>query len=153
MAAAERTLTVRIPAGVDDGQRIRLAGKGSAGERGGPPGDLYVVVHVTPHPLFGRRGPNLTLTVPVSFAEAVLGAEVAVPTLDGAPVTLRIPSGTSSGRTFRVKGRGVPGRNGPGDLLVTVEVAVPAKVSGKARDALETLERELPGSELRKELL
>ena len=107
-AMGTRTLNVRIPAGVRDGQRIRLKGKGAPGERGGPAGDLFVVVHVTPHPLFGRSGDNLTLTVPVTFAEAALGGEVAVPTLDGGPVTLRLPPGTANGRTFRVRGKGAP---------------------------------------------
>jgi molecular chaperone DnaJ len=133
----ERTLTVRIPAGVKDGQKIRLAGRGAPGERGGPTGDLLVGVHVTPHPLFGRKGDHLTITVPVTYPEAALGANITVPTLD-APVTLKIPAGTSSGRTFRVRGRGVPKKNGtPGDLLVTVEVAVPAKLNDEAREALE----------------
>jgi molecular chaperone DnaJ len=133
----ERTLTVRIPAGVKDGQKIRLAGRGAPGERGGPAGDLLVGVHVTPHPLFGRKGDHLTITVPVTYPEAALGANITVPTLD-APVTLKIPAGTSSGRTFRVRGRGVPKKNGaPGDLLVTVEVAVPAKLNDEAREALE----------------
>jgi molecular chaperone DnaJ len=133
----ERTLTVRIPAGVKDGQKIRLAGRGAPGERGGPAGDLLVGVHVTPHPLFGRKGDHLTITVPVTYPEAALGANITVPTLD-APVTLKIPAGTSSGRTFRVRGRGVPKKNGaPGDLLVTVEVAVPAQLNDEAREALE----------------
>jgi molecular chaperone DnaJ len=143
----ERTLTVRIPAGVRDGQRIRLKGRGSPGDNGGPPGDLYVVVHVAPHPVFGRRGDNLTLTVPVTFAEAALGADITVPTLDGT-VTLKVPAGTKSGRTFRVKGRGV--RNG--DLLVTVEVAVPQKLSAKARKALEAYAAE-DGADPRAHLL
>jgi molecular chaperone DnaJ len=131
-------MTVRIPAGVSDRQRIRLKGKGVAGENGGPAGDLYVVVHVSKHRLFGRKGDHLTVTVPVTFPEAALGAEVKVPTLGGSPVTLRIPSGTASGRTFRVRGKGVPRRDGSrGDLLVSVEVAVPQKLDGKAREALE----------------
>ncbi|MFL6138463.1 MAG: molecular chaperone DnaJ [Frankiaceae bacterium] len=135
---AERTLTVRIPAGVADGQRIRLKGKGQPGDRGGPNGDLLVTVHVTADRLFGRSGDNLTLAVPVSFPEAALGATVKVPTLGGSPVTLKVPAGTASGRTFRVRGKGVPRRDGTrGDLLVTVEVAVPQKVSGKAKEALE----------------
>ncbi len=140
-AMGTRSITVRIPAGVKDGQRIRLKGKGAPGERGGPPGDLFVTVSVTPHRLFGRSGDNLTLTVPVSFAEAALGGEVKVPTLGGQPVTLRIPPGTANGRTFRVKGKGARRRDGSasptGDLLVTVEVAVPTKLSGKAREAVE----------------
>ena len=133
-----RTLTARIPAGVRDGQRIRLKGKGGPGERGGPAGDLFVIVQVTPHPLFGRSGDHLTLEVPVAFAEAALGAEVTVPTLGGAPVTLRLPPGTANGRTFRVRGRGVTRKDGSkGDLLVTVQVTVPATLTKAARDAVE----------------
>jgi len=132
-----RTITVKIPAGVADGQRIRLAGKGVPGERGGPAGDLYVRVHVRAHELFGRKGDDLTLTLPVTFPEATLGTTVRVPTMDGA-VTLKIPAGTASGRTFRVRGRGVPKRSGgSGDLLVTAEVAVPKNLPGEAKEALE----------------
>ncbi|WP_138756920.1 molecular chaperone DnaJ [Modestobacter altitudinis] len=138
-----RTITVRIPAGVKDGQRIRLAGKGAPGRRGGPPGDLFVVVHVSGSDLFGRSGNDLTLTVPVSFAEAALGTTLTVPTLDGS-VSLKVPAGTSSGRTFRVRGRGVQGKGTPGDLLVTVEVAVPARLTPGAREAIEKLAAELP---------
>jgi molecular chaperone DnaJ len=134
-----RQVKVRIPAGVDDGQRIRLKGRGGAGRNGGPPGDLYVVVHVAPHDLFDRKGKDLLLTVPVTFPEAALGAEIKVPTLDGGPVTLRIPAGTRSRRTFRVKGRGVPLSRGAGDLLVTTEVAVPAKLTAEQREAVESL--------------
>ena len=133
----ERTLTVRIPAGVDEGQRVRLSGRGAAGEHGGPAGDLLVAVHVRPHAVFGRRGQNLTMTLPVTYAEATLGAQVVVPTLD-ASVTLKVPAGTTSGRTFRVKGHGVPKKSGTGDLLVTVEVAVPATLSDEAQEALRT---------------
>jgi molecular chaperone DnaJ len=134
-----RAVKVRIPAGVDDGSRIRLKGRGGPGRNGGPNGDLYVVVRTGSHPLFGRRGDHLTITVPVTFPEAALGAEITVPTLQGPPVTLRVPPGTRSGRTFRVKGRGVPSRKGPGDLLVTVEVAVPARLSDAERRAVEEL--------------
>ena len=135
-----RAVKVRIPAGVEDGQRIRVKGRGAPGRANGPSGDLYVVVHVGDHPLFGRRGRNLTLTVPVTYAEAALGTTVKVPTLDD-PVTLKIPAGTSSGQTFRVKGRGVPstGRRGGGDLLVTAEVAVPKKLTKEQRAAVEAL--------------
>jgi molecular chaperone DnaJ len=133
----ERTLTVRVPAGVKDGQRVRLAGRGGPGERGGPAGDLMVKVHVSRHPLFGRSGDNLTVTVPVTYPEAALGANIKVPTLDG-PVTVKMPAGTTNGRVFRVRGHGVPRKAGtPGDLLVTVEVAVPQKLSNEAREALE----------------
>jgi molecular chaperone DnaJ len=138
-----RTITVRIPAGVKDGQRIRLAGKGAPGRRGGPPGDLFVVVHVSASELFGRAGHDLTLTVPVSFAEAALGTTLTVPTLDGS-VSLKVPAGTASGRTFRVRGRGVQGKGTSGDLLVTVEVAVPARLTPGAREAIEKLAAELP---------
>ncbi len=131
----ERTLTVRIPAGVDEGQKVRLAGRGTPGEHGGPAGDLLVHVHVRPHALFGRKGRHLTITVPITYAEATLGAQVTVPTLD-APVTLKVPAGTTSGRTFRVKGRGVTAKAGTGDLLVTVELAVPTGLSGEAKEAL-----------------
>jgi len=138
-----RTITVRIPAGVKDGQRIRLAGKGAPGRRGGPPGDLFVVVHVSASELFGRSGTDLTLTVPVSFAEAALGTTLTVPTLDGS-VSLKVPAGTASGRTFRVRGRGVQGKGTAGDLLVTVEVAVPSRLTPGAREAIEKLATELP---------
>jgi molecular chaperone DnaJ len=134
-----REVKVRIPAGVDDGQRIRLRGRGGPGRNGGRVGDLYVTVRVAPHELFGRKGSDLTLTVPITFPEAALGADVAVPTLDGGPVRVRIPAGTRSGRTFRVRGKGVEGRRKPGDLLVTVEVAVPQKLSADERKAIEAL--------------
>jgi molecular chaperone DnaJ len=134
-----REVKVRIPAGVDDGQRIRLRGRGGPGRNGGRAGDLYVTVRVAPHELFGRKGSDLTLTVPITFPEAALGADVAVPTLDGGPVKVRIPAGTRSGRTFRVRGKGLEGRRKPGDLLVTVEVAVPQKLSADERKAIEAL--------------
>ncbi|MFQ5557544.1 MAG: molecular chaperone DnaJ [Acidimicrobiales bacterium] len=131
-----REIKVRIPPGVRDAQRIKLIGRGAPGRNGGPPGDLYVRVHVKPHPLFGRKGDDLTLAVPVTFAEATLGADITVPTLDGPPITIRVPAGTRSGRTFRVKGRGA----GPkGDLLVVVEVVVPQKLSADERTAVEAL--------------
>ncbi len=143
---SNRTISARIPAGVKDAQRIRLRGKGGPGEHGGPDGDLYVVVHVSPHRLFGRKGDNLTLTVPVRFDEAALGASISVPTIDGRPVTLKIPPGTPNGRTFRVKGRGAPGRAGiKGDLLVTVEVETPLSLDEASRAAIEAL-RDAAGS-------
>ena len=134
-----RAVKVRIPAGVKPGQRIRMKERGAPGRHGGPAGDLYVITHVAEHALFGRKGNDLTLTVPVTFPEAALGADITVPNLEGAPVTLRIPPGTRSGRTFRVKGRGVPAGKHPGDLLVTVEVAVPSKLSDAERKAVEDL--------------
>src|SRR3954452_12876785 len=154
---SNRTISARIPAGVKDGQRIRLRGKGASGERGGPAGDLYVNVKVSEHPLFGRRGDNLTLTVPVSFDEAALGAEIKVPTLSGAPVTLRIPPGTPNGRAFRVRGRGGERPSGSsagstGDLLVPVEVQVPAVLNEKARAAVEAYREATAGADLRANL-
>ncbi|HLM64324.1 MAG TPA: molecular chaperone DnaJ [Acidimicrobiales bacterium] len=134
-----REVNVRLPAGVEDGQRIRLPRRGGPGRNGGPPGDLYVTVQVEPHRLFGRRGRDLTLTVPVTFPEATLGADIEVPTLEGGPVKVRIPAGTRSGRILRVRGRGVTTPKGTGDLLVTVEVAVPQKLSAGERKAVEAL--------------
>jgi molecular chaperone DnaJ len=146
-----RQLTVRIPAGVKDGQRIRLSGRGEAGSAGGRSGDLFVRVHVEPHRLFGRRDSDLTLELPVTFAEAALGAEVKVPTLNGA-VTLKIPAGTANGRTFRVRGKGAPKpKGGAGDLLVTVQVDVPSKLSKQERELLTQL-RDLQGGSPRRHL-
>lgn len=137
-AKAARTMQVRIPAGVDDGQRIRIKGKGSPGENGGSAGDLYVVVHVKPDKVFGRDGHNLTVTVPVTFSEAALGARITVPVLSGGTVTLKVPAGTPNGRTFRVRGKGVPRSDGSrGDLLAKVEVAIPTQLDADARAALQ----------------
>jgi molecular chaperone DnaJ len=139
-APSSRTLNVRVPAGVKDGQRIRLKGKGGKGENGGPNGDLFLVVHVEPHRLFGRKGDHLTITVPVAFDEAALGAQIQVPTLDGPPVRLKVPAGTPNGRTFRAGGKGaITKAGGRGDLLVTVEVAVPAELTDEERLAVEAL--------------
>lgn len=134
----ERVQKIRVPAGVTDGQRLRVRGRGEPGQRGGPAGDLEVTVHVAQHPVFGRDGAHLTLPLPVTFPEAALGATITVPTLEE-PVTLKVPPGTASGRRLRVRGKGFPtgGAGGPrGDLLVTVDVAVPAKLSELARTAL-----------------
>ncbi|HTW19299.1 MAG TPA: molecular chaperone DnaJ [Mycobacteriales bacterium] len=137
-AITSRSLRVRIPAGVADGQKIRLKGKGEAGTRGGPAGDLIVTVHVSPHDLFGRKGHNLTLKLPVTYAEAALGATVKVPTLNGPMVSMKIPAGTANGRVLRLRGKGVAKRDGSkGDLLVTVEVVVPEQLSDEAREALK----------------
>lgn len=153
-AVGTRTIQARIPAGVADGQKIRLKGKGAPGEQGGPPGDLYVIVRVKPHKVFGRTADNLTLTVPVTFPEAALGGEIKVPTHRGAPVTLRIPPGTPNGRTFRVRGRGATRRDGTkGDLLVSVDVQVPQKLDDATRKALEQLQAHSSGDEVRTDLL
>jgi molecular chaperone DnaJ len=138
-----RTITVRIPAGVKDGQRIRLPGKGAPGRRGGAAGDLFVVVHVSEHELFGRKGDDLTLTVPITFAEASLGTTLTVPTLDG-NVSLKVPPGTASGRTLRVRGRGITSKGRSGDLLVTLDVAVPVKLTPAQRKVIEALAEEMP---------
>jgi molecular chaperone DnaJ len=135
---SSKTMQVRIPAGVQDGQRIRLKGKGAAGERGGPAGDLYVTVHVKPHRIFGRQGEHLTLNVPVSFTEAALGAEIKVPTLDGLPVTVRIPAGTANGSKLRVRGKGSVRRDGTkGDLMLTLEVQVPHDLTDEQKEKLQ----------------
>ena len=139
-----RTLNVRIPAGVADGQKIRLSGRGEPGARGGPAGDLYVLIKVREDPLYGRYGDDLTLSVPITFPEAVNGVDLTVPTLDGS-VTVRVPPGTPSGRVLRVRGRGVPRRDGStGDLLVTVEVTIPKDLPESARKALEEYARAAP---------
>lgn len=151
-----RTLTVRVPAGVDDGQRIRLAGQGEPGRGGAPSGDLYVKIHVTPHPVFGRSARNpddLTIKVPVTFPELALGATLTVPTFDGS-VSLKVPAGTASGRTLRVRGRGVARKDGrKGDLLVTVEVAVPQKLDDAALTALQSYAEATKSFDPRAELL
>ena len=141
-----RQVKVRIPPGVEDGQRIRVPGRGGAGRYAGPAGDLYVVVHIAPHPVFGQKGRDLTVKVPITFAEAALGTTVAVPTLNSKPVNVKVPPGTRSGRVFRVAGHGVPKAGKPGDLLVTFEVDVPAKLSADERRALEALARASEGS-------
>lgn len=152
--SAQHTVQARIPAGVKDGQRIKLAGKGAPGERGGPNGDLYINVRVKPHDVFGRQGDDITLNVPVTFDEAVLGAEVKVPTVDGRTVTLKIAPHTTSGRVMRVRGRGAPRRDGShGDMLVTINVAVPQKVTGSAREALEAYRAATSDHDPRAELI
>ena len=153
-AMSTRTIQARIPAGVADGQRIRLRGKGVPGERGGPPGDLYVRVHVSPHAVFGRSGDNLTVTVPVTFAEATLGSEIKVPSHRGAPVSVRIAPGTPNGRTLRVRGKGARRPDGTnGDLLVTVAVQVPQNLNGPAREALTAFREATAGEDPREDLL
>lgn len=136
-----RQVKVRIPPGVEDGQRIKVKGRGGAGRNGAPAGDLFVVVHIAPHPLFTQKGRDLAIRVPVTFAEAALGTTVPVPTLNGKPVTLKVPPGTRSGRVFRVAGQGVPVAGKPGDLLVTFEVDVPAKLTADEKRAVEALAR------------
>jgi molecular chaperone DnaJ len=142
-----RTVKVRVPAGVDDGQRIRVKGRGTPGTNGGPPGDLYVVVHVAPHAIFGRSGKqDLTVKVPITFAEAALGAQVKVPTLEST-VTVKVAPGTQSGKTVRVRGKGVQRGSGePGALLVTFDVVVPTELDDDAKQAVEALAEKLPSN-------
>ena len=148
-----RPVNVRIPAGVADGQKIRLRGRGEPSPDGGEAGDLVVTVTVRKHPVFERDGQNLRLDVPVTFVEAALGATIQVPTLGGDPVKLKVAPGTPSGRVLRVKGRGVTTKNGTGDLLATVQVAVPSHLSDKAREAVEALAEALPDEDPREDLL
>jgi molecular chaperone DnaJ len=148
-----RGMNVRIPPGVHNEQKIRLRGKGRPGRAGGPAGDLVVTVAVEHHPVFSLRGHNLHVTVPVTFAEAALGATVEVPTLDGSTVKVKVPSGTPSGRTLRVKGRGAPIPGSPGDLMVAVEVAVPRALNAQARAAVEAFAAATAGEDPRAGLI
>ncbi len=135
-----RELTVRIPAGVRDGAVIRVPGRGGPGLGGGPAGDVLVTVHVAAHPRFGRKGDDVTLEVPISFSEAALGTKLTVPTPHGEKRTIKVPAGTTSGRTFRLRGQGAPKRgNGSGDLLVTVRLDVPQKLNREQRKLIEQL--------------
>jgi molecular chaperone DnaJ len=136
-SADGRRVTARIPAGVKDGQKIRLPGRGAPGDPGAPDGDLVITVSVTPHPVFSRSGDDLRMTLPVTFPEAALGAEVQVPTLGGGTVRLKIPAGTPSGRTLRIKGRGVRTAKSQGDLLVTVQIVAPQRLDADAKAAVE----------------
>jgi len=140
-----------VPTGVNDGAKIRVKGKGAQGEAG--PGDLFIQLHVKPHPIFSRKGENLTITLPVTFAEAALGADIKVPTMAGDDVTVRIAPGTPNGRTLRVKGRGIVKGSTTGDLLVTVEVQVPQRVDGKALDALKTFAEETASEDVRSDFV
>ena len=146
-----RTVNARIPAGVRDGQKIRLRGKGRPGAGGGPAGDLVITVRVTPHPVFTIDGENLRITVPVAFDEAALGATIEVPTLDGSTVRVKVPEGTPSCRVLRVKGKGIPGSKG--DLLITVQVVVPQRLSAAAREAVQAFGIATSGQDVRADLL
>jgi molecular chaperone DnaJ len=134
-----QTFKVRVPPGVQHGQRIRLPGKGGQGVNGGPSGDLYAVVRVAAHPVFDRSGLDLTVEVPISWPEAVLGTEIDVPTLGGSPVRVRVPAGTPQGRTLRVRGRGVTTSKGTGDLLVGIRLTVPDHISEEQRQAVQAV--------------
>ena len=140
---APQTITVRIPAGISDGGKIRVKGRGAPGEAG--PGDLYVLIHVAPHPIFSRKGENIHVNVPVTFTEAALGADISVPTVDGDEVKVRLAPGTQNGKTLRVKGRGVKKGVNAGDLMVSIEVQVPQRIDGKAKKALEDFDEATKG--------
>jgi molecular chaperone DnaJ len=144
-SGGRRRIKVRIPGGVKDGDRIRIAGKGGRSPGGGPAGDLYVRVHVKDHPVFRRRGNDLEVEVPITFPEAALGAEVDVPALNGA-VRLKVPKGTSSGKTFRIRGKGPKVKGKAGDILAKVTVAVPSRLSKESRDLLKKFEELNPAS-------
>jgi molecular chaperone DnaJ len=153
-AMSSRTIQARIPAGVADGQRIRIPGKGAPGEHGGKAGDLYVRVHVKPHEVFGRSGDNLTVTVPVTITELALGADIKVPTHRGPAVTVRVKPGSANGTVIRVAGRGVRRKDGTlGDLHATLDVTVPHDLSSKAKSALEDLRIATADANPRDELL
>ena len=147
------TVQVKIPAGIVDGQKVKVRGKGSPSHNGGEPGDLLVSVHVKPHPVFVRDGINLRVTVPVTFVEASIGATIQVPTLGGEPVKLKVAPGTPNGRVLRVKGKGVESSKGTGDLLATVEIAVPSHLSDKAKKKLEEFNELIPQEDPREDLL
>jgi molecular chaperone DnaJ len=149
-----KQVTVKIPAGAREGMRIRVPGRGSAGQKGGPAGDLFVVTHVTDHPLFERRGDDFVVEVPVSFVEAALGAEIAAPRPSGGTVKLRLPPGTQDGKRFRVRGAGAPRARGgePGDLVVRARVVVPKKLTRREHEILEALAEERD-EDVREELL
>ena len=136
----DKVVTAKIPAGINDGGKLKFRGHGQAGHRGAPAGDLYIIVQVRKHPLFTRKGNNIHMNLPLKFTEAALGATVKVPTIDGS-VSLKIPAGTQSGQTLRIKGRGVPKTRGvgSGDLMVTVQVQIPSKLSPEQRELLARL--------------
>jgi len=146
---AAQNITARVPAGVNDGAKIRVKGKGAPGEAG--PGDLFIQLTVNPHPIFSRKGENLLLTLPVTFAEATLGADLKVPTLSGEDVTVRLAAGTPTGRVLRVKGRGITKGHTVGDLLITIEVQVPRRVEGEALDALKKFDELTKDHDVRSE--
>jgi len=145
------SISARVPAGIKDGAKIKLKGRGENGPAG--PGDLYIIVHVTKHPVYSRDGENLLMTLPVTFAEAALGADIAVPTLSGEEVKVRLAPGTQNGKVLRLKGRGVSRNHTVGDLLITVEVQVPQRLDGKAKKALEEFAEEMKDQSPRIDLL
>ena len=148
---AAQSISARVPAGVNDGAKIRVKGKGAPGEAG--PGDLFIHLTVKPHPIFSRKGENLLLTLPVTFAEAALGADIKVPTLSGDDVTVRLAAGTPTGRVLRVKGRGIKKGAITGDLLVTIEVQVPRRIDGDAEKAIKAFAEATKSEDVRSEFI
>ena len=147
------TVSLKVPAGIQDGQKLKVAGKGQASPNGGPKGDLVVSIKVKTHPVFTRDGDNVRVTVPVTIAEAILGATISVPLLGEAPVKLKVAPGTPNGRALRVKGKGVQRPGKEGDLLATVEIAVPSHVNDKAKALIEQFDQELPDEDPRADLI
>ena len=147
------TVSLKVPAGIQDGQKLKLAGKGQTSPNGGPKGDLVVSIKVKTHPVFSRDGDNVRVSVPVTIAEAILGATIQVPLLGEAPVKLKVAPGTPNGRTLRVKGKGVQRLGHEGDLLATVEIAVPSHVNEKAKALIEQFDKELPEEDPRADLI
>ena len=153
LAVSGKPMTVKVPKGIKDGQSVRLRGKGKASINGGSAGDLIVTIHVEEDPVYSREGNDLRMTLPVTFAEATLGANVELPLIDGSTVTVKVPSGSDSGRTLRLKGRGVATKKGPGDLLATISVVVPKDLTPEQLDSIKSLADSLDQSDPRAELV
>ena len=153
LAVSGKPMTVKVPKGIKDGQSVRLRGKGKASINGGSAGDLIVTIHVEEDPVYSREGNDLRMTLPVTFAEATLGANVELPLIDGSTVTVKVPSGSDSGRTLRLKGRGVATKKGTGDLLATISVVVPKDLTPEQLDSIKSLADSLDQSDPRAELM
>jgi molecular chaperone DnaJ len=153
LTVSGKPVTLKVPAGIQDGQKLKLKGKGQPSPNGGPAGDLVVTIKVRPHPVFTRDGDNVRVVVPVTFAEAVLGAIISVPVLGGEPVKLKVAPGTPNGRTLRVKGKGVQYESHQGDLLASVDILVPNRISKKAEEALRIFDNEIPVEDPRATLI
>ena len=153
LTVSGKPLTLKVPAGIQDGQKLKLKGKGQPSPNGGQAGDLVVSIKVRPHPVFTRDGDNVRVVVPVTFAEAVLGAVISVPVLGGEPVKLKVAPGTPNGRTLRVKGKGVQHESHQGDLLASVDILVPNRISKKAEEALRAFDNEIPVEDPRATLI
>ncbi|MEZ7827542.1 MAG: DnaJ C-terminal domain-containing protein [Aquiluna sp.] len=153
LTVSGKPVTLKVPAGIQDGQKLKLKGKGQPSPNGGQAGDLVVTIKVRPHPVFTRDGDNVRVVVPVTFAEAVLGAIISVPVLGGEPVKLKVAPGTPNGRTLRVKGKGVQHESHQGDLLASVDILVPNRISKKAEEALRAFDSEIPVEDPRATLI